>query len=29
VVGCELAGNAGGPWDVGPGCRVRRRDNRD
>jgi hypothetical protein len=29
VEGCELAGNSGGPWDVAPGCRVRRRDNRD
>jgi F-box protein 11 len=28
VQGCELAGNGRGPWDVAPGCRVRRCDNR-
>jgi parallel beta-helix repeat protein len=27
--GCDLTGNTRGPWDVAPGCRVRRRGNRE
>jgi F-box protein 11 len=27
IEGCDLRGNKLGPWDLGPGCRVRRNGN--
>jgi hypothetical protein len=29
VEGSDLTGNRRGAWDVGPGCRVVRADNRE